>query len=213
MRYRGIYWTLFAPTIRRSIARRYGAKLAERSIRQGKVEYKGLLARADELGPGNPMATNAYFAYVFAAAWLGGGKRLSPEEMGEVMTDVLTSSLLRTVFGMTDLNRTPKKWYRDMKKYEAWYEKHGADHPVNWVVNFDEGKHSEGSYYYFTRCPICEFCEREGIGELMPALCATDEVMFRLQHGRLHREHTIANGDGVCDYWSVGDKTPATKYS
>lgn len=213
MRYRGIYWTLFAPTIRRSIARRYGAKLAERSIRQGKVEYKGLLARADELGPGNPMATNAYFAYVFAAAWLGGGKRLSPEEMGEVMTDVLASPLLRTVFGMTDLNRTPKKWYRDMKKYEAWYEKHGADHPVNWVVNFDEGKHSEGSYYYFTRCPICEFCEREGIGELMPALCATDEVMFRLQHGRLHREHTIANGDGVCDYWIVGDKTPETKNS
>ena len=83
-------------------------------------------------------------------------------------------------------------------------KRHGADYPVNWVVSFDESKHSEGSYYYFTRCPICEFCEREGIGELMPALCATDEVMFRLQHGRLHREHTIANGDGVCDYWVVG---------
>ena len=211
MKYVGIYWKLFAPMIRKSIARRYDAELAERSIRQGKIEYKGLLARADELGPGNPMAMNAYFAYVFAAAWLGGGKRLSPEQMGEVMTDVLTSPLLRTVFGMTDLNRTPKKWYRDMKKYEAWYEKHSADHPVNWVVNFDESRHSEGSYYYFTRCPICEFCEREGIGELMPALCATDEVMFRLQHGRLHREHTIANGDGVCDYWVVGDRTPEAK--
>ena len=40
----------------------------------------------------------------------------------------------------------------------------------------------------------------------MPALCATDEVMFRLQHGRLYREHTIANGESVCDYWVVGDK-------
>jgi hypothetical protein len=30
--------------------------------------------------------------------------------------------------------------------------------------------------------------------------------MFRLQHGRLFREHTIANGDGVCDYWIVGDQ-------
>ena len=211
MRYRGIYWTLFAPMIRRSIARRYGAKLAERSIRQGKVEYRGLLARADELGPGNPMATNAYFAYVFAAAWLGGGKRLSPEEMGEVMTDVLSGPLLRTVFGMTDLNRTPQKWYRDMKKYEAWYKKHGESFPVNWVVHFDESLHRDGSYYYFTRCPICEFCQREGISELMPALCATDEVMFRLQHGRLYREHTIAGGGAVCDYWVVGDKTAASE--
>lgn len=77
---------------------------------------------------------------------------------------------------------------------------------MNWVVNFDEDLHAEGSYYYFTHCSICEFCNREGIGELMPALCATDEVMFRLRHGKLHREQTIANGDGACDYWVTGDK-------
>ena len=206
VKYRGIYWTLFAPMIKRSIASRFDRELAETSIRRGKAEYRRLLAHADDLGPGNPMAMNAYFAYVFAAAWLGSGKRITPDEMGEVMTDVLESRLLRTVFGMTDLNRTPKKWYHDMKKYEAWYQKHGTSYPVNWVVNFDESAHDFGSYYYFTRCPICEFCKREGIAELMPALCATDEVMFRLQHGKLHREHTIARGDGVCDYWVTGDK-------
>ncbi|MBR1812117.1 MAG: L-2-amino-thiazoline-4-carboxylic acid hydrolase [Clostridia bacterium] len=206
MKYVGIYWSLFAPMIKRSITKRFDQELADISIKRGKSEYRRLLSRADDLGPGNPMAMNAYFAYVFAAAWLGSGKKISPAEMGEVMTDVLTSSLLRTVFGMTDLNKKPKKWYKDMKKYEAWYEKNGKDYPVNWVVNFDETLHTEASYYYFTRCPICEFCEREGIEELMPALCATDEVMFRLQHGMLHREHTIANGDGVCDYWVTGDK-------
>ena len=211
MKYVGIYWALFAPMMKKSIAARHGAELAERSIRWGKAEYRRLLTRADELGPGNPMASNAYFAYAFAAAWLGGGKTLTPDEMAEVMTDVLTAPLLRTFFGMTDLNRTPKKWYRDMKKYEAWYEKHGERYPVNWKVNFDEALHRDGSYYYFTRCPICEFCAREGIAELMPALCATDEVMFRLQHGKLCREHTIANGDGVCDYWIVGDKVKEPK--
>ena len=206
MRYKGVYWSLFAPMIKKSIAKRFGSGLAEQAIRRGKAEYRGLLSRADDLGPGTPMAMNAYFAYVFAAAWLGSGKQITPGEMGMVMTDVLTSPLLRTVFGMTDLNKAPKKWYRDMKKYEAWHRTHGADYPVNWEVRFDEHLHRDGSYYYFTRCPICEFCEREGIGELMPALCATDEVMFRLQHGRLYREHTIARGEGVCDYWVVGDK-------
>ena len=206
MKYKGIYWALFAPMMKKSIAKRFGKDLAETSIREGKRAYKDLLSRADELGPGNPMASNAYFAYVFAAAWLGSGKRISPDDMALVMTDVLESRLLRTVFGMTDLNRTPKKWYRDMKKYEKWYAAHGKDYPVNWVVNFDETAHRDGSYYYFIRCPICEFCSREGIAELMPALCATDEVMFRLQHGTLHREHTIANGETVCDYWVVGDK-------
>lgn len=206
MKYVGIYWTLFAPMIKKSIRERFGKELADKSIRNGKTEYRRLLSHAEDLGPGNPMATNAYFAYVFAAAWLGSERKITPEEMGQVMTDVLESRLLRTVFGMTDLNRTPKKWEKDMRKYEAWFAAHGRDYPVNWNVIFDESRHKDGSFYYFTRCPICEFCQREGIAELMPALCATDEVMFRLQHGKLHREHTIANGDPVCDYWIVGDK-------
>ena len=40
----------------------------------------------------------------------------------------------------------------------------------------------------------------------MSALCATDSVMFGYQYGKLHREHTIAGGDAVCDYWVVGDR-------
>ena len=146
MRYVGIYWSLFAPMIKKSIRTRFDTALAERSIREGKKEYKRLLSRVDELGPGNPMAMNAYFAYVFAAAWLGSGRTITPEEMALVMTDVLESKLLRTVFGMTDLNRQPKKWYRDMKKYEAWFEKHGKDYPVNWNIHFDGSRTEMGAF-------------------------------------------------------------------
>ena len=81
MKYVGIYWTLFAPLMKKSITKRFGKELAEQSISQGKEEYRKLLSHADELGPGNPMATNAYFAYVFAAAWLGSGRRITPEEL------------------------------------------------------------------------------------------------------------------------------------
>ena len=45
-----------------------------------------------------------------------------------------------------------------------------------------------------------------GLGEIMKPLCETDRVMFAYQHGKLYREHTIAEGAGVCDYWSVGDR-------
>ena len=110
MKYVGIYWTLFAPLMKKSIRKRFSKELADRAIRQGKSEYRGLLSRADDLGPGNPMAMNAYFAYVFAGAWLSSGKEITPNEMALVMTDVLESGLLRTVFGMTGMNRTPKKW-------------------------------------------------------------------------------------------------------
>lgn len=207
MKYRGVYWHLFAPMIRRSIRKRYGSAMAGQAVRNGKREYRRLLSRADDLGSGNPLAMNAYFAYAFAAAWLGCGKRITPDGMADVMTDVLTSPPVKAYFRLTDLNRDEKKWHREMKKYEAWYRKHGAEYPATWQVHFDESLHENGSYYYFSRCPICEFCNREGIGELMPALCGTDEVMFRLQRGVLYRKNTIASGGEVCDYWIVGDRT------
>jgi len=78
------------PMIKKSIANRFDKELAQVSIKQGKKEYRRLLEEADDLGPGNPMAMNAYFAYVFAAAWLGSDKKITPDEMAEVMTDVLT---------------------------------------------------------------------------------------------------------------------------
>ena len=103
MRYKGIYWTFFSPMIKRSITNRFDKELAAQSIRNGKAGYRRLLSRADDLGPGNPMVMNAYFAYVFAAAWLGSDRKITPDEMALVMTDVLESRLLRTFFGMTDL--------------------------------------------------------------------------------------------------------------
>ncbi len=87
MKYVGFYWTLFAPMMKKSIAARFNQELAEQSIREGKTEYRRLLSRADDLGPGNPMATNAYFAYVFAGAWLGSGKRITPNEMALVIIE------------------------------------------------------------------------------------------------------------------------------
>ena len=119
MKYAGVYWRFFAPMMKRSISKRFGKAMADQAIRNGKKEYRTLLEKADDLGPGNPMAMNAYFAYVFAAAWLGSEKRISPHDMANVMTDVLTSPLLRAFFGMTDLNKHPKKWYQDRLPHPA----------------------------------------------------------------------------------------------
>ena len=48
-----------AEWIKKSIRARFDSSLAERSIREGKWEYRRLLSCADDLGPGNPMAMNA----------------------------------------------------------------------------------------------------------------------------------------------------------
>lgn len=205
MKYQGIYWTVLSPMIKSSIRRRFGEELAERAVRHGKPEYRRLVDGAPELGRGNNMASNAYFAYVFVAAWLGTGKELRPSDMAIVMRDVLAR--MRPFFALTDLNKTPKKWHESMARYAAWYDAgNGERYPTTWKVHFDENLHRDGDYYYFTACPICSYLTSIGLGEIMPSLCETDSTMFAFQHGVLHRDHTIASGDDVCDYWIVGDQ-------
>ena len=120
MKQNNFYWSLFAPMIKCSIKKRFGTGLADQAIHKGKAEYPTLVADAPELGRDNPMASNAYFAYVFVGAWLGTEKKLTPEDMGLVMTDVLKK--FRFFFSVTDMNKSPDKWYCDMKKYEKWYD-------------------------------------------------------------------------------------------
>ena len=130
MKYKGYYLTLFVPMIKKSISVRFGKELAEKAVGNGKDEYRKLLQNALELGNNNPMASSAYFAYVFVCAWLGTNKEIS----------------------------------------------------------------------------ICSYLNSFGLGEIMRPLCETDKYMFAYQHGTLYREHTIADGAEICDYWIVGDR-------
>lgn len=46
----------------------------------------------------------------------------------------------------------------------------------------------------------------ETVQEMMPLCCELDEVMIALQHGVLHRKHTLADGRDYCDYYITGNK-------
>ena len=37
-------------------------------------------------------------------------------------------------------------------------------------------------------------------------MCNIDFITMGMMHSVLHREHTVAEGAGICDYWTVGDK-------
>lgn len=205
MKYEGIYWTVLSPVIKSSIRKRFGDEMARKAIKNGKAKYRELLADAPELGKGNPMASNAYFAYVFVAAWLGTGRRLKPDDIADVMRDVLRK--MKPFFGLTDLNKDPKKWNKEMTKYKKWYDAgNGTKYPTTWKVELDDSLHRDGSYYSLMTCPICSYLTGKGLGDIMSPLCELDAVMFAYQHGVLHRDHTIASGGDYCDYWIVPDR-------
>ena len=126
--------------------------LMPESIKNGKEKYRYILKKADDLGEHNPLADNAYFAFAFVAAWLGCDRALTPNQMGNVMDDVLHD--VRFLFCFTDLNKESHilKFKKRMEKYERWQNENLSKYPTSWNLHIDEVK--KGFSYHFTSCPI-----------------------------------------------------------
>jgi hypothetical protein len=92
-----------------------------------------------------------------------------------------------------------------IRKCADWSVEHSEDNNT-WDFHFDKTLHKDGFYYYFTHCPIVDFCRKYGYEEITPILCDIDYTTIGMMHAILHRENSLARGGSVCDYWVVGDR-------
>ena len=50
-----------------------------------------------------------------------------------------------------------------MERDAKWLDEHPQYKNIRGISIFDEKKHKDGFYYYFTQCPLNTFARREGI--------------------------------------------------
>lgn len=207
MRYNGFYFELFRGTMEKVLAEHCGRPFARETMRKARGLYRTLVEEADDIGAGNPLAYNELFALAFAAPYLACEKQIPPELVQEMMRRSLYR--VRFYFAVVDLNtpRGKRANQHSILKYVKWYTpERERRYPASFQVDFVGRPYEDACYYRITRCPICAYFEKLGAAELMPLFCELDEVMIALQHGVLHRRHTIAAGGAYCDYWITGDR-------
>ena len=80
-----------------------------------------------------------------------------------------------------------------------------------WKDSWDVRVHdkSEGYAFDLIGCPIARHARANGYEELLPWLCRTDHALAEVLHARLIRTRTEILGGDCCDYWYVGDRSPA----
>ena len=119
-------------------------------------------------------------------------------------------ALLRKMIYKLEFVDCSKPFWRKLM-YKAFLQaKAGCDKWHDYemtVVPYDKAK---PIYYEFTACPAAEFAIRNGVTEIMPALCNVDFASMELLHARLVRTTACANGC-KCDYTICGDQAPYGK--
>ncbi len=208
LKYTGKYWNVLSPLVRRSIKRHYGKDFADRIMKKAKSEYKAMLGRMDDIGADNPMASNVYMSFIFFAVYRVADGMITIEALRTIAHEIMEWKPLKITGLFMNANKPGgiSSIRKMMLKNAEWLDRHPQYKKYSWDFNFDDNKHRDGYYYHFTQCPLNNFARREGLIDVLPVMCDIDFLTAGLMHATLHREHTLAGGGKICDYWYYGDK-------
>lgn len=207
MKYKGTFIKLFPIMLRKYMNEQFGKDATKKAIKGAPRIYREMLEKCDDIGADNPMAGNIYMCFVFLAIWKAADGAIDADGFRVVIRKLMKSKLVGKMKGGKDLNN-PEDMEAAKRKFHAmkeWADAHPEYNDKTWDFNFDESKHKDGSFYYFTRCPIEAFARKNGFLEILPVCCEIDYLTTELSHGKLIREQTLATGGKMCDYWIVPD--------
>lgn len=208
LKYKGSNYTMISMFVKKPMIRRYGKEQTKTWIRQGRGIYREMLSQVEDIGSDNPMAANIYMGFVFMAIWKAANGKITADDFRIVTREMMQNPLVRRIKGGVDMNKPEdlekmKKMFHDMA---AWQEAHPQYQEHSWDYHFDEEKHQDGIYYYFTRCPMEAYARKYGFMEILPVMCDLDYCIAETKHAVLYRDQTLASGGKICDYWFVGDQ-------
>lgn len=173
--------------------------------------YRAFLKDMPDLGK-NMMAQNMLDWFTILAFYEASWHRLD----GEALLAIKRRSVDKLKFlgrladGNTSkwLYRLFEKTYERFKKMQAEHQAHG-EWMDSWKVEINPDHRTEGFCFHLVGCPIAKHAKAHGYEALLPYLCQTDHYLAEIMHARLIRTQTEALGGEFCDYWYVGDQSPA----
>lgn len=186
---------------------------AEAILRRAEDYYRDFMRDMPDLGE-NMMAKNMLDWFTILAFYEASDRRMDGETLLEIKR--LAVERLRFLGRLVDGNKS--RWlYRLFEKTYVRFRKMQKEHQArgewmdSWRVEINPDHRTEGFCFHLVGCPIAKHAREHGYAELLPYLCRTDHFLAEILHARLIRTQTEALGGTCCDYWYVGDRSPALR--
>ena len=140
------------------------------------------------------------------AIWKAVDGKISVEDLRAISKDVLSAPIMKVMGILINANKASgiKRIQKMMERNAKWLDEHPQYKKYSWDFHFDEKKHKDGFYYYFTVSNNIHLQEERAIRIVLPVMCDIDHITASLMHAKLNRKYTLASGGKVCDYWLVG---------
>ena len=159
-------------------------------------EYREMVKRTPAIDRDNDLTGTLYMGCYILSVYKACEEKLTVEDFSELVKDLCYSKVM--VDAHKDADAFDDKY---LKNKEKWAKKRkDSDKEMDWeyTINIAENR----SFYdiRYTRCGLCALGKQEGLQHLIRYLCQADYITYEMMGCKLTREHTIANGDGYCDF-------------
>ena len=169
---------------------------AKAVLKKTAQEFKAMIQRTPGLD-GKGMEFN-----LVGSCWLFAMAKsipeMTPELFCEITEDFVSSDMMKKMCkktrkkGLLFTDKAMAKWAKDAE------ESQDSQYEMDWIYTF---KWAPDTYdINYTKCGCHRLAQRENMMEYLPGLCHTDFTKYKLKGAKLTRNHTLANGDGYCDF-------------
>jgi hypothetical protein len=190
---------------------RYGDKRAETIIRESRQEYQSLVTQIPYIGNITPsliffLPAVRYLAVYRVLKKMG----CTAESIGQLIYEI----------GAVEVNAVPGLIKRIIGY--IWFSPWLLGFIKIWAIKSQKRKYSGDFVFAYVKsyghefdygidyieCAICKFFREQGALEVVPYVCAIDEIASDMLGWGLHRTMTISTGYAKCDFrFKKGGKT------
>lgn len=102
MKYKPIIWIFMTGRMKKGLKEIWPETNA--LLKKAKPIYKDLLKKVEGVSDKNPMSSNITMSFVIISIWLASERKITPEQMSQVMESALDWKVIRAYFGTIDMN-------------------------------------------------------------------------------------------------------------
>jgi hypothetical protein len=197
---RGI-WLFLNRSFRHQFTIFLGKETTTEVKRKAKQLYHEIILRSSSIGGRkNPLTMNVLIAAFIAAFYKSAIGQITVEQMGLILSNAMEeTAAFRSFTKIMSRKIFTRKWQDGRNKVAI--ESQRKFYPANFVSEFIYGKTTDEYGINYLECAICKLFQQENCLELVQQMCQFDYVMAKYMGCKLSRTKTIANGDGICDFW------------
>ena len=162
---------------------------------RAKIKYREIVESIDEFNKEDRFLFNILSCAMLSAVILNLSREYNVSQISTFYCSAMNTKIMRKAAKKSNVYTSQG---RALLKKQAKNSELQSN-PYSWVFEVEDGKDLNEYTATFKSCGICHLMNQLGIGQYIPAMCAFDYEMAKMNNTEFVRGYTLASGGPYCD--------------